>query len=100
MEWRDLPLVMTSEEAADILRVSERTIYRMIDDGRLEATRPGKAYVIPREAVMKAAGIESTCRQLLRELWESRWSSDEQGNYRIAVDPELGRRIRDVLGGE
>ena len=33
--------LLTYAEAADLLRVTERTVYRMVDDGRLLAVRLG-----------------------------------------------------------
>jgi cysteine desulfurase len=37
---------LTTEEAADILKVSQKTVLRWIDSGRLRACKPGRAYRI------------------------------------------------------
>jgi excisionase family DNA binding protein len=40
--------VMTPEQAADYLQVNRETIYRYIREGRLVASRLGRAYRIPK----------------------------------------------------
>lgn len=48
------PDVLTMQEAADMLRVTERTVRRMIKDGRLEAAWLGARTVrIPKSSVLK-----------------------------------------------
>lgn len=42
----DQPRYLTTEEAADILKVSQKTVLRWIDSGRLRACKPGRAYRI------------------------------------------------------
>jgi excisionase family DNA binding protein len=39
----------SAKEVAEGLGVSERTIYRHIKAGKLDAVRPGRAYVITRD---------------------------------------------------
>lgn len=41
--------VLTIAEAAALLRVSERTVFRMIADGRIEFFRVGRSVRIPRD---------------------------------------------------
>jgi len=43
--------VMTPEQAADYLQVNRETIYRYIKDGRLIASKLGRAYRIPRNSL-------------------------------------------------
>ena len=49
METR--PELLTIDETAEFLRVSDKTVRRMIDDGRLEAVAIGRQWRIPREAL-------------------------------------------------
>lgn len=44
--------MMTPEEVADWLRVSTKTIYRWLEDGKLPALRVGRTYRIPRSEVL------------------------------------------------
>ncbi len=41
--------VMTPEQVADYLQLDKETVYRLIRDRKLAATRIGRAYRIPRE---------------------------------------------------
>lgn len=50
-------LIVTVEQAAEQLRLHPKTVLRYIRDGRLEATRLGKSYRIPRAALEAFAGI-------------------------------------------
>jgi excisionase family DNA binding protein len=51
------PLVLRPGEAAKVLRVSPRTIWLMINDGRLPAVRPSPGITfIPMAAIRKLAG--------------------------------------------
>src|SRR5437588_13120586 len=43
--------VMTPEQAADYLQMNRETIYRYIRDGRLVASKLGRAYRIPRNSL-------------------------------------------------
>src|SRR5262245_19384649 len=43
--------VMTPEQAADYLQVNRETIYRYIREGRLIASKLGRAYRIPRNSL-------------------------------------------------
>ena len=70
--------VMTPEQAADYLQVNRETIYRYIRDGRLVASRLGRAYRIPR-----------TSLDLL--LWSSRTRDD------ITLREYTGAEIDQVL---
>lgn len=55
--------ILTPEQAADYLQVNRETIYRYIRDGRLVASKLGRAYRIPR-------------RNLDLLLWASRTRDD------------------------
>jgi len=56
--WADLPLLMTVEEVAALLRCNPRTITRKIDRGELRASKPAGSWLIRREDVLELAGIE------------------------------------------
>lgn len=46
-----LPDLLTPDQAARYLQVDRETIYRYIRDGRLGASRIGRAYRIPRQSI-------------------------------------------------
>jgi excisionase family DNA binding protein len=43
-----LPEIMTPDQAAEYLQVDRETIYRYIRDGKLDASRLGRSYRVPR----------------------------------------------------
>lgn len=46
-----VPVVLTAAEAMDILRVGKNTIYRLLNSGRLPATRIGRTWKISEESL-------------------------------------------------
>jgi excisionase family DNA binding protein len=58
--WDDVPLLLTTDEAATLLRLHVNTIKYMIRNGKLPAARVGRAWRIPREAVLAVRGGETT----------------------------------------
>ncbi len=59
--------VMTPEQVADYLQVATETVYRLIRQRKLAATRIGRAYRIPREDVESYMVTNST-REEVRSL--------------------------------
>lgn len=59
--------VMTPEQVADYLQVATETVYRLIRQRKLAATRIGRAYRIPREDVESYMATNST-REEVRSL--------------------------------
>ena len=49
--WDNLPLRLTVVEACRELRVSDKTLYVMSNDGTIRAGRHGKTYFIDRDSV-------------------------------------------------
>ena len=53
-----LPALLTVRQVAeDVLGVSERTVYRMIEDGQIRATRIRNALRINRDALLSQFGL-------------------------------------------
>jgi excisionase family DNA binding protein len=78
--------IMTPEQAADYLQVNRETVYRYIRDGRLVASRLGRAYRIPRKSL-----------DLL--LWSTRTRDDI--TLREYTDAEIEQFLKeDELTGE
>lgn len=48
---QQVKVVMTVEEVAKKLRVDPRTVYRMIEQGMLQAIRVGRLWRIPKESL-------------------------------------------------
>ena len=65
METQPSPRFMTVSEVADVMRVSQMTVYRLIHAGELPAIRVGKSFRVPQGAV--------------DHLLDASWTADEQG---------------------
>ena len=61
--FEDYPDVLSAEEAAEALRISENAIYRLLNEGRLKAFKNGRTWTIPKEAlrsyVLEAAKLRN-----------------------------------------
>ena len=51
-KWEDLPLVLTVEETAQVLRVTAKLITEMCRKGELPAVKVGRAWRIKRDDVL------------------------------------------------
>ena len=49
----DYPEILTTEEAADILRVGYNTLYDLLQSGKLKAYRNGRIWRIPKRSVIE-----------------------------------------------
>lgn len=49
----NLPVVLTVEEAADLLRVCKKTVYEAIQRGEIKATKVGKVLRIKRDVILR-----------------------------------------------
>jgi excisionase family DNA binding protein len=54
--WEDVPLTLSTPEAAKLLRVHRNTVMAMIDDGRLPAVKIGRNWRINKSDVMRLLG--------------------------------------------
>ena len=60
--------VMTPEQAADYLQVNRETVYRYIREGKLVASRLGRAYRLPKRSLDLLLWVTRTRKDLtLRE---------------------------------
>lgn len=51
--WSDLPLVLTSDQAAVVLQLKRRTITNMLDRGDLHGVKIGKEWRVSRAELMR-----------------------------------------------
>lgn len=52
-QWSDLPLVLTSDQAAAVLQVNRRTLTNMLDRGILRGVKIGKEWRVSREEIRR-----------------------------------------------
>lgn len=67
-DWNEVPLLLTVDEAAAILRVHANTVTYLIRNGQLPASKIGRAWRITRESVMGMADCAFADRALVRDL--------------------------------
>lgn len=66
-QWADLPLVLTSEQAAKVLQLTRRTITNMLDRGDLRGVKIGKEWRISRAELMRFVEPDVTFSPHLRQ---------------------------------
>lgn len=49
----DFPEILTTEEAAEVLRVGYNALYELLQSGKLKAYRNGRLWRIPKQSVIE-----------------------------------------------
>lgn len=63
LDWREnellerLPVVLTAQEAMDVLGVGKNTIYRLLGSGKLRGFRVGRSWRITKDAILELTGL-------------------------------------------
>ncbi len=57
VHYRDLPALLSTAQAANLLQVNPRTITRMCEQGKLKAVKVMSLWRINRDALFEFAGI-------------------------------------------
>lgn len=60
---KQLPDMMTVYDVALLFQLSEKTIRRMIHDGRLEAVQVGRTWRIPKQAIYNFIELNRTSNE-------------------------------------
>jgi len=76
------PPLLTVREVADLLRVHQRTAYRLIIDGRIQAIKIGSQWRVPEPALMEFINGG------WRESAEARASRQDQASGKAKPGPE------------
>ena len=59
-DWCDVPIVLTTEIAADITGEYVKTVSRLCREGKIKAVRRGKRWFIPKESLMEYCGVNGS----------------------------------------
>jgi excisionase family DNA binding protein/YgiT-type zinc finger domain-containing protein len=62
---QDYPEIMNVSEVADLLRVSNQTVYNLVTEGRLPATKIGREWRFSRAKIMDLLAGEGNAEQVL-----------------------------------
>ena len=54
---KDYPDVMNSHQVCEVLRISKKTLYKLIREGDLDCLKIGREYKIPKVTLMKLINI-------------------------------------------
>lgn len=54
--YTEMRQAFNAKEVAEKLGMSERTVSRHVDQGKLRAAKPGKSYIITRDALVEYLG--------------------------------------------
>src|SRR3954454_3903900 len=100
MEARRSPEIMTPDQVADYLQVDRETVYRYIRSGKLEASRIGRSYRIPRRNVaLLLLATRTRPYVTLREYTDEQIEQFERADAIDGDALEIARRFDRATGG-
>ena len=92
--------IMTPDQVADYLQVDRETVYRYIRSGKLDASRLGRSYRIPRRNVeLLLLATRTRPFITLREYTDEQIERFERGDVLGAEALEIARRFDCATGG-
>jgi excisionase family DNA binding protein len=91
--------IYTTEEAAKYLRVSSKTVYRIIEKGQLAASRVGRQYRISQTDIDLFLASTSTSEEAIDALFERVASVARQHDFDPAeIERDIAEAIEAVRG--
>lgn len=57
VDWKDVPLILGTKDAADVLGVHVNTVKNLIAEGRLSAFKIGRVLKIHKSELMRYVGL-------------------------------------------
>lgn len=94
------PEIMTPDQAADYLQVDRETVYRYIRSGKLDASRLGRSYRIPRRNVeLLLLSTRTRPYITLREYTDEQIAQFEEADALDGEALEIARRFDQATGG-
>ena len=105
MDTRRSPEIMTPDQVADYLQVDRETVYRYIRSGKLNASRLGRSYRIPRESIellllATSTRPDITLRSYTDEQIEQFMQEDALEGEALAVARQFDRAMGGAFFGE
>lgn len=100
MEAHRSPEIMTPDQAAEYLQVDRETVYRYIRSGKLDASRLGRSYRIPRRNVeLLLLATRTRPHITLREYTDEQLEQFERADALDGKALEVARRFDRATGG-
>jgi excisionase family DNA binding protein len=81
--------IMTPEQVADYLQLNKDTVYRLIRQNKLAASRIGRTYRIPKEDVQNFLRSHSNRAQVRNAIFERALSIAPRNNPNVSSDDVL-----------
>src|SRR5215212_4588414 len=101
MEARRSPEIMTPDQVADYLQVDRETVYRYIRAGKLDASKLGRGYRIPRHSVELLLLATRTRPYIkLREYSDEQIARFMEDDVLTGEALEVARRFDQTMGGK
>lgn len=96
MERRE---IYTTEEVAEYLRVSPKTVYRLIDSGRLPASKVGRQYRVSQSDIDVFLALTSTSEDAIDALFERVAGVALQHDFDAAeIERDIAEAVEAVRG--
>jgi excisionase family DNA binding protein len=93
--------ILTPDQAADYLQVDRETVYRYIRSGKLDASKLGRSYRIPRRSIELLLLATRTRPYIkLREYTDEQLAQFAEGDILTGEALEVARRFDQAMGGE
>ena len=90
--------ILTPEQAADYLQVNRETIYRYIRDGKLIASKLGRAYRIPKDSLDRLLLVTCTRPDIqLREFTDEEIDQFLEEDELTGKAKEVAEQFRKVM---
>jgi excisionase family DNA binding protein len=99
MEARRSPEIMTPDQAADYLQVDRETVYRYIRSGKLNASRLGRSYRIPRQSIELLLATSTRPYIKLRRFTDEQIEQFMQEDILEGEALNVARRFDRAMGG-
>lgn len=95
-----LPAIVTPDQAADYLQVDRETVYRYIRAGKLDASRLGRSYRIPRSSIeLLLLATRTRPHVTLREYTDEQITRFLEDDVLDGAALNVARRFDRVMGG-
>src|SRR5215217_4227408 len=100
MEARRSSEIMTPDQAADYLQVDRETVYRYIRSGKLDASKLGRSYRIPRQSIELLLLATRTRPYIkLREYTDEQITQFVEDDVLTGEALDVARRFEQATGG-
>ncbi|MCL4515705.1 MAG: helix-turn-helix domain-containing protein [Firmicutes bacterium] len=94
LKEEEYPKLMNLEEVSSFLRVTPQTVYNMLRDGRIRATKVGREWRFPRETILQFMSMKEPTPVMYRsgDLSQPEKNEVNEAASRFQEKPKKGER--------